>query len=361
MNLIKGRLAIFSFSLSTTAPLVLASLHESILVTLPTVLLTLPLALIVYAYVSTYWGPNGLFYYTKVVSIRLGSVQLYSWLLSYFLYIIYTVDYVDYMVLKLPDAVANALTLVLPILFSMLVMTGLSYLALLALSIAQILLALPMPQLGWVESIAIVSLTPHYLFTNILSSSLLIVCITLIPYVDGYVHLSKYVLYTFALSSALMIIGSFFKASLLVNQLTSLGYVGLIMTEYTALYNLLYHSLRVKRSKLILPVLVTLLDAVSLINYNKFYNITIVPSVAALYLTLLISLSVSWIYLNRSSFFHNRKGITRIAYLVLSIIASLLMIYGIYTVLVQSSGLTLYEAIAALIIPIALGFMMPLR
>ncbi|WP_291998911.1 hypothetical protein [Caldivirga sp.] len=339
----------------------LASLHESILVTLPTVFLTLPLALIVYAYVNTYWGPDGLFHYTRVVSTRLGSIQLYSWLLSYFLYIVYTVDYVDYMVLKLPNSVANALTIILPILFSTLVVIELSYLTLFILSVAQIILALPIPQLGWIESIATVGPAPHYLFTNILSSSLLIVCITLIPYANGYTSLSKYVLYAFVSSSVLMIIGGFFKASFILSQLTSLGYVGLIIAEYTALYNLLHHGLGIRRIRLMIPALVILLDAVSLINYNEFYNITIVPSVAALYLTLLISFSVSWIYLSRSGFFNKRRGVMKFTYLMLSIVSSLIMVYGIYTVLAQSSGVALYEVIAALVIPIALGLMLPLR
>ncbi|MGC9226201.1 hypothetical protein [Caldivirga sp.] len=356
---IDKRFTLLGFSMSTTAPLVLATLHEPVLISVSTALLTLPLALIVYLYVNDYWGLDGLFHYVSSVSMRLGSVQLYSWLLSYFLYIIYTVDYVDYMVLKLPDSVSNALTIVLPVVFSIIVVAGLSYLVLLALSLAQVILALPIPQLGWVRSMAITHTALPQLFINILSSSLLIVCITLVPYADGDTQLSRYVIYVFVLSSALMIVGSFFKASLVITQLTSLGYIGLILAEYTALYNLLYYGLGFKRSKLIIPALVILLDAASLINYNEFYNITIVPSVAALYLTLLISLLTVPFYLNRSKPLTKALN-ARYTHIVLSIVASLIMAYGAYTVLTQSTGVSLYEAVMALITPTLLGIVRPL-
>ncbi len=357
---IDKRFMLLGFSMSTTAPLVLATLHEPVLISVSTALLTLPLALIVYLYVNDYWGPDGLFHYVSSVSMRLGSVQLYSWLLSYFLYIIYTVDYVDYMVLKLPDSVSNALTIVLPVVFSIIVVAGLSYLVLLALSLAQVILALPIPQLGWVRSMAITHTALPQLFINILSSSLLIVCITLVPYADGDTRLSRYVIYVFVLSSALMIVGSFFKASLVITQLTSLGYIGLILAEYTALYNLLYYGLGFKRSKLIIPALVVSLDAVSLMNYDEFYNITIVPSVAALYLTLLIPLLTVPFYLNRSKPLTKALN-ARYIHIVLSAAASLMMAYGAYTVLTQSTGVSLYEAVMALITPTLLGIVRPLN
>jgi len=354
-------LMLLGFSLSTTAPLVLATLHESVLVTAPMVALTLPVALIIYLYVKSYWGPEGLYHYASSVSVRLGGVQFYSWLISYFLYIVYTVDYVDYMVLKVPDQVANALTLILPLVLSILVLTGASYAALLALAIAallalaiaQVVLALPIPQLGWALFLALPSSVNQGLFVNILSSSLLIVCITLIPYANGDPRSSRYVMYVFLVSAILLVMGSFFKASTIVNQLTSLSYIGLILAEYVALYNLLFLGFRIKPSRFVVPVLVVLLDAVSLINYNEFYDLTIYPSVSALYLTLLVSFAVAPIYLTRA-----RPGSSiavKAAYIALAAVSSLIAAYGAYSVISTSSGVELYESLAAIVVPIVLG------
>jgi hypothetical protein len=352
-------LMLLGFSLSTTAPLVLATLHESVLVTAPVVALTLSMALIVYLYVRSYWGPEGLYHYTSSVSVRLGGIQFYSWFISYFLYIVYTVDYVDYMVLKIPDQVANALTLILPLVLSILVLTETSYAALLALGIAQVVMALPIPQLGWALSLALPSAVNQGLFVNILSSSLLIVCITLIPYANGDPRSSRYVMYVFLISAMLLIMGSFFKVSTIVNQLTSLSYIGLILAEYVALYNLLFIGFRIKPSRIVVPVLVVLLDAVSLINYNEFYDLTIYPSVSALYLTLLVSFAVAPIYLTRAR--PGSSTAVKAAYIALAAISSLIAAYGAYSVISTSSGVELYESLAAIIVPIILGVLKPLK
>ena len=358
MSKVSG-LMLLGFSLSTTAPLVLATLHESVLVTAPMVALTLPVALIIYLYVKSYWGPEGLYHYASSVSIRLGGVQFYSWLISYFLYIVYTVDYVDYMVLKVPDQVANALTLILPLVLSILVLTGVSYAALLALAIAQVVLALPIPQLGWALFLAPPSAVNQGLFVNILSSSLLIVCITLIPYANGDSRSSRYVMYVFLVSAILLVMGSFFKASTIVNQLTSLSYIGLILAEYVALYNLLFLGFRIKPSRVVVPVLVVLLDAVSLINYNEFYDLTIYPSVSALYLTLLVSFAVAPIYLTRAR--PGSSTAVKAAYIALAAVSSLIAAYGAYSVISTSSGVELYESLAAIVVPIVLGVLKPLK
>ncbi len=336
------RLKILGFAVVSTAPLSLATLHQDPLVTAATALSASMIAVTVYALVRSHWDYTGLYYYVNSVSRTLGLIQLYSWLISYFLYVVYTVDYIDYYVLNIPDPIANALTIALPIAFSIMVLTETSYWFILGLALSQVVLSLPIPTLGWAFSVSRTVPAPQTVFLNVLSSSLLIVCITLTPYIRGDSRYARYVVYAFALSSALMVMGSFFKPSQLVVELTSISDAGLILAEYTALYNLLYHGLGINRVRAIVPALVIALAIISLINYSGFYLITIYPSVADLYLTLFIVMVASIGYL-------------RGWYVVPSIIASGLMLYGEYTVISEAHGLYLYEVIAALVIPIVIG------
>jgi len=338
---IKSRAILLGFAINSAAPLILATTHENPLTSILSLLPMIALTMMVYYYLQIEWTKGGFYSYSKKISPLLGKMQLYTWILSYFLYIIYTIDYIDFYILNLPNTIADTLTIVLPIAASILVFSGLVYFALIGTAVIQVLLSLP---IMWRFSVNLKPEPFNSLFINILSSSILLACITLIAYIDGDKKYANGVIYGFSISAALLIIGDFFIPPRIILELSSIGDFSLILAEYTALRNL-FDFIGITRSisSYILPSSIVLLSVLSLLNYNIFYLSTIAPSDTALFISLFIPSILFSFY---------KKGI---GYL-LSIINGGLMIYGIYSSITTFHGIYFYDSIIppiiAVIIPL---------
>ncbi|MFP3044769.1 MAG: hypothetical protein RXR03_04100 [Thermocladium sp.] len=330
-----NRLLLFGYALASVSPLPLAVSHEDPLYAALSSLAISPLAALVYLLIRRQWSSEGFYGYARTVSPLLAKIQLYAWILSYFLYIVYTIDYIVFYVLNLSGALSILLTLLLPAAASLLVISELVYPALLAASLIQVALSVP---LGWSFSPSLY--TPHDAFLNILSTSLLLVCITLVPYIDGDTRAAWVAPLAFILSSSLMVLGGLFMAPRIIYYLQSIGQYSIILVEYAALNGLLRRGLRIRGSSAALVSLVMALSAISLINYGLFYELTIIPSISALYFSLIIAALLSAAFLRR-----------RIAYLLASF-SILLMLYGLINVFMATRGPYLIDAALGLIAPI---------
>ncbi len=135
------------------------------------------------------------------------------------------------------------------------------------------------------------AVVPSHPFTAILSSGLLLICISLAPYASGGDERHAWIIpFAFTLSSVLMIIGGFFVAPSFVVYLQSIGQYSIVLAEYAAVRGgVLVDELQLRKGTVGLVVLVMILSIVSLLNYGLFYDLTIVPSIAALYLSLALA------------------------------------------------------------------------
>ena len=309
-----------AFALDTGAPLTLETLHLSTESALLGIIFTSPMVISLYLVLRTSWPDRGL--YTYIRGGFVGRFQLYSWVGSYFLYLSYTLDYAFlYGGLKeylpfLISAVATSLVLAVD--------WG-SYL-ILPVTLLQLSLSVP---LGWRFS-PLLTGTSGLSFTELLNSSLLLVCLTLIPYWRGRSDVAWVVPVSLLFSGSLAVVGSFFVTST-AETLQALSMVGLVLAEGIALRNVL-GTWRLRAPLLPLAFLGSIL--LSFINPSEYYDLTIPPSVALLY----ISLALAFLYLPV-------KGWGRLAQLW----SVVLMIYGLYQSLVIAQGLQLTTIVVAVL------------
>ncbi|GGP20014.1 hypothetical protein GCM10007981_06290 [Thermocladium modestius] len=333
-----SRSLLLGYVVACVSPLPLAVSHEDPLVSALSALAISPLAILIYLLVKSKWSSGGFYSYSKRVSPTLARVQLYSWLLSYVLYVAYTVDYISFYVLNLPASGSIVMVLSLSAIASALVASGFVYVALLATSIVQIALSIPV---GWRFSPSAV--VPSHPFTAILSSGLLLICISLAPYASGDERHAWIIPFAFTLSSVLMIIGGFFVAPSFVVYLQSIGQYSIVLAEYAAVRGVLVDELQLRKGTVGLVVLVMILSIVSLLNYGLFYDLTIVPSIAALYLSLALAAPLSAAYLRSS-----------LAY-ILAFLSMVFFAYGLLNVLTTARGIYFIDAILAIVSPASLG------
>jgi hypothetical protein len=337
---IKSKTILLGFAINSAGPLILSTLHENPLISILSLLPMIALTMMVYYYLKVEWTKGGFYNYSKKISPLFGKMQLYTWILSYFLYIVYTVDYIDFYVLNLPNTEAYTLTILLPIIASILVFTDLVYLALIGTAFMQIILSLP---IMWKFSVNLKPEPFSFLFINILSSSILLACITLNAYIEGDKKYANVVIYSLGISSILLISGDFFMSPRIVFELSSIADFSLILAEYTALRNLFSFIGIRKKFLYFFPISVVILSAISLINYNAFYLITIAPSDTSLFISLLIPSIIFPFY---------KKGI---GYLI-SAVNVVLMTYGIYDSITTFHGIYFYDSI----IPPLIALILPL-
>ncbi|AHC51939.1 hypothetical protein SUSAZ_08305 [Sulfolobus acidocaldarius SUSAZ] len=318
------RILLFSLIMSTLAPGILATVHFSPFISLFSIALGFDIAYITYLLVNVDWNYSGLYGYTKRLSPLVSKVFLGSWLVSYYLYVIYTPLYITYYVLNLSGLDAILLTFILVSLSSILAVTEYAYYAFPVIMLTQIVLVLPV---GWKFNVSVFPTSISYLFLNILSSSLVVVCITLSTFIKGDKRFSHYILLGYGISSIFLLYGSFMMPNAISVYGTSLGNFGLILAEFLMLNNLLKHELRVKKNKIyILSVTAIVLSTLGTLDYEFFYIYLIYPSVMLLYLSLLLSFP---------SLFKFYKSLS---YRFLGLLSLLPFSYGIYSV-VTSSGI----------------------
>ncbi|MEM3912184.1 MAG: hypothetical protein QXE55_07895 [Saccharolobus sp.] len=169
----------------------------------------------------------------KGLSSSLFIYFLISWIITYYLYLIYTIIYIPYYVLNLDGFSAFLVSFAISIITTGLILTH-PYYTFPVIAFSQIALVIP---IGWERSIGALQPIP-YLFTNILSSSLLIVCITLSTFIKAEKRISWYILFSFLISSIVLLYGSFLKPSEISIYGSAMGNFGLILAEFTMIRNL---------------------------------------------------------------------------------------------------------------------------
>lgn len=336
------RFLLFTFIGSTTAPGILATLHLSIPITVLSIALASSIALLTYFSVKTDWQEQGLYVYARRAGFTLSTTFLITWLISYYLYVIYTAIYIPYYVLNLDETPAIVITAVIPVSVFLLVTFTNPLYAFPAIYLIQIAFSLP---IGWRFGLGV---TPHSLtslFINILSSSLLLVCITLSAFVKGdKTRDPPFILYSFVISSVILLYSTFLVPSQVTVVASTFGNYGLILAELTAINNLLRPLIN-RRLLLTLNALIIPLTLIGNINYSVFYISLITPSVVFLYISLFIFAISTILFL---------RGVKK----VLSVISALLFAFGEYNVVRGSGGYLFYEAVISLLASITLALIL---
>ncbi|BFI74571.1 hypothetical protein [Sulfurisphaera ohwakuensis] len=333
----KNEIIIFSIIFSTIAPAILATTHLSIYVALPTFLLVLVIAYLTYLLVNVKWDYKGLYAYAQDFHPLIGYIFLASWLGSYYPYTIYTAIYIPYYVLNLDGITAVIISLIVEVIVIVALLTSFYYIFPI-IAFSQLALVLPF---GWKLGLGVTPPIPS-LFLDILSSSVIIVCITLSTFIKADKRFSNYILYSVLIGGIMLFYSSFLSPSSLAVYGEAIGNFGLIMAEFLMIKNLLSGLQRENIVKYLAIASIPLVGIGNL-NYTLFYNTLIVPSVALLYVSLFLS------FLSVFKYFNSLK------IKILGSIALLLFIYGEYNVIATSKGYLLYEAIGALILSILIG------
>lgn len=313
-----NRLATASYMIVTVSPLPLVVMHINFVVGLLSILMVVPIFIMVYYALGIKWEKSGFYGITSLVNRKLGLMQLVTWLVSYFLYVVYTCYFIAFYLLDLKFYPGLLVAFSIFLISSLIIFSGISWLFFIFSAAFQILFMLPF---GWVFRLSSAPITSQAIFTNVLQSSLLLVCITLVPYWNGRPGDSKLLLIAFAASAFALIIGGTFLAPSYVIRLASLGYFSLIIAEYNAINGLARTLLPKVRVSIILFIAALAVMLLGTINVWSFYYYTSGLSIAALYISLLVAFfSVWWL---------KRKMVPTVAFFI----AGLILAYGEYTVL----------------------------
>jgi hypothetical protein len=317
-----------AYAVNAAAPLILLADRERALDSLLTLVLAFPLVLTLYYLLKRSWTPLGLYAYVREVSPSLALVQLASWISSYFLYLSYTVDDVVYDVLSLRGFRGALAFLVLTALITVSLFRDWAYWALLGLAPIQVILSLPLGPLSPLGGFT------NLEFLDILSSSLLVVCLTLIPYSRS--ARPWYVFAAFLTSALGLLSGSLFSPPEFAIRAQWIGMIALVVAEFVAIKTLLVRGFGVPKYFRVTVILYWITSLMSLLNPTEYYDLTIAPSVILLYLTLGIAFSTSAILFRgwRSLF---------------SAASAALMGYGLFNAFALASPLQIGIGAAALI------------
>lgn len=335
----KNDLILFTLILSTIPPGILGTTHLSFTVAIPSLLLGLVIAYLTYSLVNVKWDYQGLYSYAKDFHPIVGYIFLTSWLTSYYLYVIYTAVYIPYYVLGLDSTPAILLTVIISTITVAAILTNPYYLFPI-IGILQLALVIP---IGWKISPGLPTPIPS-LFTNVLSSSLIVVCITLSTFLKGEKSHSYFIPLAYLVAAIPLLYSSFLQYNQIAVYGEAIGNFGLILAEFTMIKNLV-NTLSLKKWLITSLAFISIpLILIGNLNYQAFYITLIVPSVALLYLSLFTSFLSTFKYFSSSFFLKSLGGISLI-----------LFAYGEYNVISSSQGMLLIEAIAALILAVAIG------
>jgi hypothetical protein len=300
----------------TVSPLPLAVLRINFDVGLLSILMMVPIFIMVYYALGIKWERSGFYGITSVVNRKLGLIQLGTWLVSYLLYVVYTCYFIAFYLLNLKFYSGLLVAFSIFLISSLIVFSGISWLFFIFSAAVQILFMLPF---GW--AFALSSSTSQAIFTNVLQSSLLTVCITLVPYWNGRSGDSKLLLIAFAVPALALIIGGAFIAPLYIIRLASIGYFSLIVAEYNAINGLARTLVPKMRVSIILFMAALALMVLGITNIWSFYFYTEGLSIVALYMSLFISFFAVW--------WLKRRPVPTAAFFI----AGLILAYGEYATL----------------------------
>lgn len=352
-----------------------SSLQSLILQSVLAALIFLCPLMVWYRYSKKVASSGGLYSFVKsAAGEKVAKIQGYVFMISYFLYLPYTVTFIVYYLLPVifPGSMAYApfLEIIIPMAIVAIILSGIrkSLVFLSSSSILQIsLLIILMVVLFWKVNISTVSvLAPSSsavsLFRGGGSIALFFICASLTPFLGGEAKgggktIRKALVYSFAVVAVLLILisipisavpnsiiansaksnlpgfgvfsyytNSWFAA--LVGIFAMVSTASLIFTEFIALSRLTYVMIKpdLKKILLVISVLFILFDAISLVNPDAFYYYLIIPSLVALYLSQLI---VFLVY----PLFAKKNWKISLSDITIAIVASALMVYGLYTAL----------------------------
>ncbi|QXJ31243.1 hypothetical protein [Saccharolobus shibatae] len=331
---VNRKLFVFSFSFSSIGgPLALVGQFLENVNTLEaaiSLLVFAPITFLTYYSMNKIWDKGGLYDYIVKFNPKLSNYFLYFWIFSYFLYLSYTVDYIVYYILNLDGLTAILLTI--GIAGSIIVITILDRELefLFASMILQILFILP---INWHLKFA----NPYELsIANTLTTSLLYICITLTPFVgNGSKEGINGIIFAYLITGAILLLDSFFNVPKVIYLISSFSTFSLIIVEFYSLKSVLSRFSFKSKNYLILGFLGFTLA--SLINPSMYYVYTIVPSLTALYVSLMIFFI--------SMILSIRNLLKPLGFISLGLLA-----YGFYTSLQLSSYYLLLEQILTIII-----------
>jgi len=279
----RNKLVIFSFIGSTIAPAILATTHFPFPIALFSFILAFSVVIMTYFLVKVEWKEGGLSIYVERIGKIPYLVFIVSWITSYYLYVIYTVVYIPYYVLNLDGLEAIILTVIISVSVYLLAIMRKAIYAFPFIFFSQVALVLP---IGWRVSISHVPLPITSLFTNILSSSLITVCITLSTFINGDKSFSNYIPIAYMIGGSMLFYSSFLSPNIISSYGVAIGNYGLILAELYALNNLLEYRGISTKVRGLLNTLIIPFSLIGNLNYSLFYNTLIVPSLVALYLSL---------------------------------------------------------------------------
>ncbi len=300
--------------------------------------------------------------------------QALVWAVSYFLYLPYTVTYIAYDLLPIVfpgiGPYRPALQLLLPAAITLAVFAPIRWLlsGVLALAATQLVLmlllgVLEVVHVGAPGSSFVPNTSAHATARDTAAISLLFLCASLPLFFGGEVQGGNRTVRAALLTAFLVVAACTLFAvvplaaipqhlrgsaipglaiaqayggrqiAIAVGVATAASVAALIVVEYLALGRLAHAMLRTPLQPTLAAIAVPFIaaDAISLINPQRFYNDLLRPSLVALFLSQLVVFAVY----PRFRRIHERL---RPQDLAVAVIASALVIYGIYTTLTNSAG-----------------------
>ncbi len=327
-----------------------------------------------YRYSKVVASSGGLYEFVRrAAGPRVAKAQGLAWSLSYFLYLPYTVTYISFYMLPgmfgMAPAYSYALELIIPAAIIAVMLAGrrMPFFLLLALACTQVALVVVLGLVAFAHAglgasaILPYGTAPATVLQNAMPASLLFVCAGLPLFLGGEAAggrraIRKALATAFAVTVAILLLyaalangaagiyhdyvypgyhialasgGQGF--AVVVGLLAVLSIVGLIIAEFVALGRLAHHALGigVPRANLYVAIAFIAFDAMSLVDPTAFYGYALFISLLALYASQLIVFVVYPIFARK------HFGLSSID-IVLASVASIIMAYGLYTVLLQA-------------------------
>ncbi len=369
---IGGPLALAAIFLTSSAS---SGIHDIPATLLIGIILFSTVILIWMRYSDRIASSGGLYAFVKEASgERIARLQGYVWILSYFLYLPYTVTYIVFYILPSIFSVSNpdlyALEIVLPVIISAMIVVNrklpfyfLFFLAIAQVAIVLILSAVIFGVVGLNPSSAVPNVSLGSLAKGGSGLALLFICADLPIFLGGEAQgkgksIKNALAFSFAIVALLLLIFSIAISNLPENSDTFtvfgfqlaqqygsnlfasilgifavLSIIGLIIAEFIGLSRLMSAMFKLSMPKILIYISAAFIfmDILSLANPDSFYNYLILPSLFALYASQLMVFLVYPMFISK----FRRLSMLDIG---ITIVASLLFIFAIYAAITNYQG-----------------------
>ncbi len=270
--------------ISTVSPLPLAVERTNADVALLSLPLIASVFYLTYVSLNLGWTPLGFYAHARDVNTGLAYAQAGLWLFSYLLYIVYTIYFVFFYELRLSLVTGSILSLAFFLASALLIELGLSNYFFAASVILQMALIIPVGA-RLIPATALPSFSG--LFLNLLTSSLLTVCITLSAYWDGTGINPRLIVLPFIVSTVAIFLGSFVAYPALIAQASSAGLLTIVIAEENATLGFLRQLSR--KTEVAALVALGILLIAGFPFYWKAYLLESTASESALYIYLVLA------------------------------------------------------------------------